>query len=758
MSIRKPRFRPDQHVSTLEGSGTFLLSETTPTVLNGTLYDAVCPLIDGERTVEDITEALRGSVSVAEIYFALGTLEKQGFIEEADDAIPLAEAGFWRAMGSDGVTASARLAATPLRLVTLGQVDRAPARRALESMGIQLGEGASDVVVVTDDYRHPQIDAIDAHVRECGATLLLVKPTGWIPWIGPILNNDHGCWRCMVDRIRMNYTTDTFVEERIGSVPVTSKSAIAGTVDTALSRFAVEVAKWIVLDTPSPLLNALASMPMTDLELTRHCIPRRPQCQRCGEPAYRERRAHEREPEVIKLRSTPLLHSADGGHRTSTAADTLSKYADLISPITGIVSTLERVSPPNNSVVHAYSANHNWATHPDSLSFLKQSLRSKSGGKGTTDEQARVGAMAEAFERYSGVFRGDEIRRRAHLEQFGEAGVHPHEILLFSDSQYERRREINAEGNSFQMVSEPFDTTQPADFSPVWAPTAQQWRWVPTGLLYYSYSKVVPHDTPNRMSYYADSNGCAAGNTLEEATLQALLELVERDAVATWWYNEIPRCAVDLSVVASPYLNDLQEWIDGEGRDLWVLDITNDIGIPVFAAFSRKISPDDNGSEQLVVGFGAHLDPRIGMMRAITEVNQFFASLYSLGDSDLRRAFDPGAVDWWETASVENKPYTAPGKDLPLLGISDLPDLSAPDLLDEVNTTIACIESRGLEVLLLDQTRQDTGFPVMKALVPGMRHFWSRLAPGRLYDVPVTQGWLDRPRNESELNPTPVFF
>jgi ribosomal protein S12 methylthiotransferase accessory factor len=40
----------------------------------------------------------------------------------------------------------------------------------------------------------------------------------------------------------------------------------------------------------------------------------------------------------------------------------------------------------------------------------------------------------------------------------------------------------------------------------------------------------------------ADSNGNAAGNTLEEATiLQGFVELIERDSVALWWYNRLRR-------------------------------------------------------------------------------------------------------------------------------------------------------------------------------------------------------------------------
>jgi len=42
--------------------------------------------------------------------------------------------------------------------------------------------------------------------------------------------------------------------------------------------------------------------------------------------------------------------------------------------------------------------------------------------------------------------------------------------------------------------------------------------------------------------------------------------------------------------------------------------------------------------------------------------------------------------------------------------------------------------------------------------VPGLRHFWRRLAPGRLYDVPVQLGRLEAPLSESSLNPFPMFL
>ena len=59
---------------------------------------------------------------------------------------------------------------------------------------------------------------------------------------------------------------------------------------------------------------------------------------------------------------------------------------------------------------------------------------------------------------------------------------------------------------------------------------------------------------------------------------------------------------------------------------------------------------------------------------------------------------------------------------------------------------------------LLDQTQPDLDLCVAKVIVPGMRHFWRRLGPGRLYDVPVRMGQLTHPTTEERMNPWNVFF
>jgi ribosomal protein S12 methylthiotransferase accessory factor len=63
-----------------------------------------------------------------------------------------------------------------------------------------------------------------------------------------------------------------------------------------------------------------------------------------------------------------------------------------------------------------------------------------------------------------------------------------------------------------------------------------------------------------------------------------------------------------------------------------------------------------------------------------------------------------------------------------------------------------------MEILVLDQTRPDIDLPVVKVIVPGMRHFWARFAPGRLFDVPVRMGRQSTPTQYADLNPYPMFL
>ena len=243
---------------------------------------------------------------------------------------------------------------------------------------------------------------------------------------------------------------------------------------------------------------------------------------------------------------------------------------------------------------------------------------------------------------------------------------------------------------------------------------------------------------------------------LRKRFLQGFMELVERDAVGIWWYNRIQRPAVDLHSFDLDYICRLQKFYQRHQRELWVLDLTTDLNIPVFAGISRR---HDREREDILLGFGAHLDPQIALLRALTEVNQSFSSFLALDDdTDLPDFQNVEGIHWWKTATIANQPYLRPQDTIRPKHFGDFPKMWTDDILDDVTTCVDLLAERNIETLVLDQTQPDVGLNVVKVFAPGLRHFWRRLAPGRLFDVPVQMGWLDKPLAESDLNPLSVYF
>ena len=230
------------------------------------------------------------------------------------------------------------------------------------------------------------------------------------------------------------------------------------------------------------------------------------------------------------------------------------------------------------------------------------------------------------------------------------------------------------------------------------------------------------------------------------------MELVERDSVALWWYNRLSRPAVDLSSFDEPYFADLEEFYRKQlNRDLWVLDLTADLGIPAFAGLSRRTV---GSSERVSIGFGAHFDPTIAILRALTEVSQVGLELDKIPDDKLTGE----SRDWMLNVTLETHPCLAPDPSQPLKTASDYPKRWSDDIYTDVMGCVKTARTVGLETLVLDQTRPDIGLNVVKVIIPGMRTFWSRFGPGRLYDVPVKLRWLNAPLTEEEMNPTNIPF
>ena len=187
-----------------------------------------------------------------------------------------------------------------------------------------------------------------------------------------------------------------------------------------------------------------------------------------------------------------------------------------------------------------------------------------------------------------------------------------------------------------------------------------------------------------------------------------------------------------------------------------VLDLTTDLGIAVAAAVSTGA---DGG--HVLLGFGCDLDGRLAVLRALAELSQVTA----LVDVSLRLGSPASASHdifedqkrWLAEVNAGDEPYLLPAPGRAIRGRA-LADHSTRDLRDDVQTCLRLAARRGLELLVLNTSRRGVDLATVRVIVPGLRHYYPRLAAGRLYDVPVALGRAAAPLDERAMNPRPLFL
>lgn len=773
--IVDPRFK----LQVVPGEGLYALSETHGTLFRGRLYEELADLLERRLSTKAVVDALAGRHEPARVYYALQRLRRSSVVMTAASGRG-ARVPWWRELGYEPDAAESQLERRRVRIVDFGAGTGANSDTStagdlladsLNLEGIAIERGSSRfpesgspedlVVVLTPDYLLPQLGQVNLASVAAGRPWLLARPVGREVWIGPtFIPGQTGCWECLAQRLRGNRPLADYLVQRAGWAYPESVAAPGPAVAARLAANMIALVVLRQVGAPRPEgestgeVTQPAAMVTFDISTGatgRHVLVRRPQCPACGTIPPVDRLPR------VELPRTPLAAGQDGGWRAVSAQATVDRFGHHVSHITGAVSILTKVSVDHEDGLHVYLAGQNMAVRSADLAGLRVGLRSASGGKGVSDTQAKASALCEALERYSGRWRGDEARVRASFAEASLTAIHPNACSLYSEAQYAAADEWNAKGSLFASVPRPFDESAVIDWTPVTSLITGEMRYLPSEYCFYGDST-----SPSAPYLRADSNGCAAGNTLTEAVLQGFLELVERDAVAVWWYNRLRRPSVDLMSFDEPYIVTMLASCERMGRDLWALDLTHDFGVPVFVAVSRRtglgvMSGLDSG-EGIHMGFGAHLDPSVALMRALTELTQMLSRpVAASGAAD--DVMDRVEHDWMRHARVDAHPYLSPDPGQPARSLADFPAYRRPDdLLDAVQHCRNIVAGKGLDMLVLDQTRPDIGLPVAKVFVPGLRHFWARLAPGRLYDVPVQLGWSTEPLTEDQLNPVPMFL
>jgi len=219
------------------------------------------------------------------------------------------------------------------------------------------------------------------------------------------------------------------------------------------------------------------------------------------------------------------------------------------------------------------------------------------------------------------------------------------------------------------------------------------------------------------LSFEMSSNGLASGNHVLEAIAAGLYEVVERDATTCWTTAQLQlgcrKPKVKLATIRSATVQDLLTKFRAAGLTPLLFDCTIDTGIPVYEAYcyAPKREPISTGH-----GYGAHLDPEIAAIRALTEAAQTRAAAIAGTRDDF---FPSYYASFWlrdnsaEIAWLESYPA--------IVDAGNWCSAATETFEEDIAIILAQLKRVGRErAIVVDLTPPEWEISVVRVIVPGL--------------------------------------
>jgi ribosomal protein S12 methylthiotransferase accessory factor len=383
----------------------------------------------------------------------------------------------------------------------------------------------------------------------------------------------------------------------------------------------------------------------------------------------------------MHLQRTPKA-SADTGIRTVLPAETLKRVLPLLAKAG--IDPLEDITTKDNIGIPVFSIARRTTAHGITKYY---------NGKGPTQEQAKASAIMEAMERYSAEVRETDEIIYGTVDDAGSTGImtlDPAEMILPPRVMNYYRNDLIAWCRGYEMFR-------------------GEEIWVPACAVYHPYFT----DGDIQLFRY-HTNGLAAGNTMEEAILHSMLELVERDAWSIYEFRERP--GADIIVSDDSLCAQLIKRFNDSGVEIYLKDLTSDIGIPTIGAAADDVFTKD--PELLSIGVGTHLNPEIAAVRALTEVAQS-RTTHKHGSKINAKIQDANRSAGYENLKKINRMwYSRTGSTLRL---DEIKRLDTPYVLDDIEAVFERLAECGFDkVIAVDLTRPEINVPAVRMIIPGL--------------------------------------
>ncbi|MCJ7444571.1 MAG: YcaO-related McrA-glycine thioamidation protein [Methanotrichaceae archaeon] len=375
----------------------------------------------------------------------------------------------------------------------------------------------------------------------------------------------------------------------------------------------------------------------------------------------------------MRLRSCIKKYKMDT-HRALSPEETLERVEPkmAVAGVTRVadITNLDRIGIPVFSSIRPLAA---------------KGAISVYNGKGATPIEARVSAMMEGIERYS-----------------GEVGDHKLTLSKFSDL----CKNENALNPAALILSQGVDHDAEIDWIKGHDIMNDEDIFVPANAVFH------PYDQGRRL-FRTNTTGLASGNEVEEAIFHGLAEVIERDA---WSLAEASRYTGPLiQNIDNGMATELLEKFAKADVAVHLKDITSDINIPTCAAVSDDLKLRD--PTLLTTGMGTHTNASVAVLRALTEVAQSrLTQIHGAREdtvlSDFRKQIG------YERSKRLNKYWF---DFLQIEEFSRIISYDSDDFLDDINHMISILENSGLDrVIVVDLSREEISVPVVRVIVPGL--------------------------------------
>jgi ribosomal protein S12 methylthiotransferase accessory factor len=322
-------------------------------------------------------------------------------------------------------------------------------------------------------------------------------------------------------------------------------------------------------------------------------------------------------------------------------------------------------------------------------------------GKGMDPTSARVSALMEAIERVSAEHYAGPVQTASWqaLTAAGACALDPRWFDLPEDSAFSPARPISWVAGRDLL--------------------ADREVLLPLDLVINPPAEGVLRDV--------DTNGLASGNTLVEAVVHGLCEVIERDAVGQLLFahlfgdplGALPRPRrVDPGTLPA----ELYPWLEriaATGLALTVADITNDIGVATFkATLVDDAFPGPQGPEvRIFLGYGADPCAAVAVRRALTEAVQSRTGTIQAARDAFNYVSLGTHVGAWRSSLRDLEPAED-------VSFAAVPTFESDDLRDDLAHVLDRLRRAGAShVVAVELTRPDLDVPVVRVRVPGLVSF-----------------------------------